>query len=66
MKTLDEHNAIKMQLYCMINANLKNDIACPRCGEEMIDSKLNVVLTSYPLKKQVTCEKCSFNGYAII
>jgi predicted RNA-binding Zn-ribbon protein involved in translation (DUF1610 family) len=64
LKTLDEHNKIMNDLYFKEKDN-HNGIACPKCGEEMIDTNPNVTLTSCPPKKNVGCEKCGYTGYRI-
>jgi len=40
----------------------RNGIACPKCGEELYDSD-TMILTSYPAKKNIHCEACSYKGY---
>jgi hypothetical protein len=42
-----------------------NGIACPECGEELLDSNPNMTLTSNPAKKSIHCSKCKYNGYRI-
>ena len=44
-----------------------NGIACPKCGEELLDTKPNETLTSIPPKKNVGCssEECDYMGYRI-
>jgi hypothetical protein len=44
-----------------------NGIACPKCGEELLDTQPNVTLASMPPKKNVGCssEKCDYIGYRI-
>ena|ERR1035437_3868200 len=36
------------------------------CGGSMFDSSPNIVLSSYPPKKNVHCEKCGFRGYRVV
>jgi ribosomal protein S27AE len=65
LKNLDEHNAEAMSLFFVLNGNspILNGIACPKCGEELYDSKPMVTLTSFPPKKNVHCSKCDYVGY---
>lgn len=69
LKTLEMHNAITTNKYFNFNnlnqRPLKNGIACPKCGEELLDSNPNMTLTSYPPKKNIHCEKCDYRGYRI-
>jgi C4-type Zn-finger protein len=46
---------------------IPNGIACPKCGEELLDTQPNVTLTSMPPQKNVGCssEKCDYTGYRI-
>ena len=42
---------------------IKNGIACPQCGRELLDTTPNLVLTSYPPKKNIHCGNCEYKGY---
>ena len=42
----------------------KNGIACPKCGDELLDSNSNIVITLIPPRKDVYCS-CGFHGYRI-
>ena len=39
---------------------------CPKCGEELMDSYPNMILTSDPPQKNVHCPKCDHKGYRFI
>jgi uncharacterized protein with PIN domain len=72
LKTLEEHNNRKIYELGSVGSifNLspvKNGIACPNCGEELVDVNPNEVLTSNPPKKFIKCqnEKCSYAGYRL-
>jgi ribosomal protein S27AE len=67
LKSLEEHNsnASNMQWAMMDNSPKPNGIACPKCGEELLDSHPNVILTSMPAQKNVHCSKCDYVGYRI-
>jgi len=67
MKSLEEHNQERSDDYQGIyNPNPKpNGIECPKCKEELHDTQPNMVLTSYPPKKNVGCLKCGYKGYRI-
>lgn len=58
LKTLEEHNL----LFFESSESKLNGIACPNCGEELIDINPNVILTSYPPKTLIGCNSCEFNG----
>ena len=51
------------QLY--LSQLLENGIECPECGEELLDSRPNLVLTSSPPKLGIHCEKCNYKGTRI-
>lgn len=42
-----------------------NGIACPICEEELLDSKPNITLASYPARKNIHCQSCGYIGYRI-
>lgn len=67
MKSLEEHNSEREQIHRMLNihAPVKNGIACPDCGNELVDSNPSAVLCSYPPQKDVKCDKCGYIGYRI-
>lgn len=39
-----------------------NNLACPKCGEELIDDTPYPIANYYPLRKNIHCSKCSFTG----
>lgn len=59
LKTLEEHNAQQRRAYDAIR---KNGIACPECGEEMVDTLPGVETMSLPPKKSISCLKCGWHG----
>jgi predicted nucleic-acid-binding Zn-ribbon protein len=65
--SLDEHNsnAWATQVNMYSNEPKSNGIACPKCGNELMDSNPNSTLTSYPAQKNVHCPKCGYTGYRI-
>jgi len=67
LKSLTEHNSQCSNFQFSMYSNLPrpNGIACPECGEELMDSNPNMTLTSYPAKKSIHCSKCTYQGYRI-
>lgn len=69
MKTLEEHNAERSGMYPSYNNRygqpIKNGIACPNCGEELLDSSPHMTLASMPPKKAIKCNNCNYTGYRI-
>lgn len=67
LKTLEEHNKLRFENYnqSIYGTPRKNGIECPECGEELLDSSPNLVLTSYPPKLDIHCEKCNYRGTRI-
>jgi DNA-directed RNA polymerase subunit RPC12/RpoP len=43
-----------------------NGIKCPKCGEELMDTYPNMILTSDPAQKNVHCPKCDHKGYRFV
>jgi uncharacterized protein with PIN domain len=65
MKTLKQHNEEIMRRYVMESAGgawMNNGIECPECGVELRDVESEVVLTSMPPKRRVSCPGCGFGG----
>lgn len=67
LKTLEEHNNRISAFYSYVNKPEPNGIACPLCGEELLDSKPHEVLTSLPPQKSTKCSNkaCNYTGYRI-
>jgi len=42
--------------------NVPNGIACPECGNELVDDDPNTMLMSNPAQYYVTCLKCAYHG----
>ena len=55
--SLDQHNSTNSTFHWgMMNPKpIPNGIACPKCGEELLDTQPNVTLTSMPPQKNVGC-----------
>jgi DNA-directed RNA polymerase subunit RPC12/RpoP len=47
------------------NEPKSNGIACPKCGNELMDTNPMMTLTSHPAQKNVHCPKCEYTGYRI-
>ena len=47
------------------NGPQRNGIECPQCKQELYDTDLLTVLTSYPPKKEIHCDNCGYKGYRI-
>lgn len=66
LKTLDEHERERREDFERAEAAnhypRPNGIACPKCGEELMDSDM-LVLTSQPPMKNVHCPACGYRGY---
>ena len=69
LKSLAKHNSMTstFHLGMITQEPIPNSIACPKCGEELLDSKPNEILTSMPPQKNVHCpnKKCDFTGYRV-
>lgn len=59
---LDEWNARGLVRISNSNSPTKNGLACPKCGNELIDSSPGYVLYSAPPKTKIHCD-CGFTGY---
>jgi hypothetical protein len=67
LKSLEFHNAERINFNYSMYSNLPqfNGIACPECGEELLDKNPMITLNSNPPKKSVHCSKCTYQGYRI-
>lgn len=69
LKSLEEHNTTSSTFHWSMLGQkpILNGIACPKCGEELLDTKPNMTFTSMPPKKSVSCssEECDYTGYRI-
>lgn len=67
MKTLDEHDAERSAYhgFAFQNTQVRNNIACPKCGEELYDSNPSMTLTSFPPRKSIHCGACDFKDTRI-
>lgn len=63
--SLADHNGSKWTASRVSNDPQPNGIACPKCSKELVDSRPNVTLTSYPAQKNVHCPACGYVGYRV-
>ena len=62
LKSLEQHNNEAYNTFAAVN-NLNSGFACPKCGEELYYSNPNFMLTTYPPKRGVQCNKCNHTDY---
>jgi DNA-directed RNA polymerase subunit M/transcription elongation factor TFIIS len=62
LKSLEQHNNEAYNTFAAVN-NLNSGFSCPKCGEELYYSNPNVMLTTYPPKRGVQCNKCNHTDY---
>lgn len=66
LKSLDDHNKEAADAYSRWHDNSPrfNGIACPDCGNQLMDSSPNLVLTSIPPQTYVHCPygNCGYKG----
>jgi len=63
IQSLAEFNDEALALYKKLTTYPKlNGIACPSCGNEMVDIDKSV-LVSNPPKKNISCPKCGHQDY---
>lgn len=67
LKSLIEFNKERMCAYTTASDNkpVKNGIACPDCGDELMDVEPNIILCSNPPQKKIRCVNCDYKGHRI-
>lgn len=69
MISLDEFNEKRMSRASRsIPDSVKpcpNDIACPGCGKELVDSTPMLLIPGYPIEMDVSCPSCGYKGYRV-
>ena len=61
--SLQEHNAQRQQpVYFPSSEPVPNGIACPKCGIELVDSKPDQALLTYPIQYRIHCPSCGYSG----
>ena len=69
LKSLEQHEAERMEAHRVRLNKIAskqgdlNGIACPDCGEELMDKTPAMILSSYPPQKNTVCSKCDYVGY---
>jgi ribosomal protein S27AE len=66
MKSLEEHNKDQTERYNNTYAYQCTNIACPKCGQELVYTDPEILLTSIPPKKRVNCPNCGHIDFAVI
>jgi hypothetical protein len=68
LKSLNDHNKERHDLFFMLTGSqpTPNGIACPNCGEELLDSYPMSILTVCPPQKLVHCEKCGLHSTRLV
>ena len=64
LKSLSDHNHEKQaqwQWQSIVNSR-PNGIACPECGEELLDTNPDTMLLSAPPQFRVHCSSCAYTG----
>jgi ribosomal protein S27E len=64
LKNLSEHNrekSLQWQWQSAVNSQL-NGIACPECGQELLDTNPDQVLLTAPPQFRVHCSSCDYTG----
>ena len=62
--SLREHNQqiIESVPDPQLDVALPNGVACPTCGNELLDTHPNLILNYKPPQKHIKCSKCAFRG----
>lgn len=63
LKLSEYNNKIRKEIEKEDRKMVFCDVACDVCGEELKYKNYNIMLLSYPAKKQVVCPNCGREGY---
>lgn len=63
MISLDEHNSGVIWDTDFDTKDVLNNIACPKCGKELVDVDRRVILASNPPQLGVKCPWCGYRGF---
>lgn len=65
LKSLNDFNNERLAVHDAENTVplIKNGIACPSCGKELVDSNPNQMLLTDPPQKQIECGSCEYTGH---
>lgn len=64
---LQQHNAQRQQpvyypVSKPVSKPIPNGIACPKCGEELLDSTPDRALLTHPIQYRIHCPSCGYSG----
>ena len=62
LKPLDQHEKEKWAEIHARSPKNGTGIACPQCGDELVESDPGKLLLSDPPRKSIHCRVCKFNG----
>jgi len=43
-----------------------NEISCPKCGRELLDTYPKIVPVGYPPRQNIHCSNCDYKGYRVV
>ena len=55
-------NSERAESYQNLAQPKPNGLACPLCGEELIDTNPGIILISNPPQKEIHCSNCAYKG----
>lgn len=58
MKTIEEYEEEKR----LLRENHDTGIQCPACGDQLVTSNPDVILTTHPARKAVHCPTCRYQN----
>ena len=65
LKSLADANAERAKVYETLK-DRPNGIACPACGNEMVDNDASMMLTSNPAQTQISCPSCGYETLRVV
>lgn len=63
--SLKDFNQARSVLQHLDTRPRPNGIACPTCGEELVDPTLHIILAGLPATVKVSCPNCNYYGYRL-
>jgi ribosomal protein S27E len=63
--SLEDYNNIRTKMFNTVFTSDITGVACPKCGEELLDTEPHFTFAGSPPQKSVHCSSCNWDGYKV-